>query len=110
MPGLDPGISCRCDADVAGYVYIVTNRRDGALYVGVTNNLPRRISEHRSHQIDGFTARYNLTRLVYYEVNETLPLAIQREKNVKHWSRVWKVALIEKSNPDWRDLFGEIAS
>jgi putative endonuclease len=92
------------------YVYIMTNRQDGPLYVGVTNDLLRRVGEHRSRQVPGFTARYNLTRLVYYEVHETAPLAIQREKNLKHWSRAWKVALIEQNNPEWRDLFDEIAS
>jgi putative endonuclease len=95
---------------MACYVYIVTNRQDGVLYVGVTNDLLRRVSEHRSHQVRGFTVRYNLTRLVYYEVHETAPLAIQREKNLKHWSRAWKVALIERTNPEWRDLFDEVAS
>jgi putative endonuclease len=92
------------------FVYIMANRKNGTLYVGVTNDLFRRAYEHRTHQLPGFTARYNLTRLGYYETHETAPLAIQREKNVKHWPRAWKVALIERENPDWRDLHDEIAS
>jgi putative endonuclease len=95
---------------VACYVYIMTDRPNGTLYVGVTNDLLRRVQEHRTHQVAGFTARYNLTRLVHYETHETAPLAIQREKALKRWSRAWKVALIEQDNPDWRDLFDEIAS
>lgn len=93
---------------MAYYVYIIANRRDGTLYVGVTNNLVRRIHEHRTHAVPGFSSRYNLERLVYFEVHATVLAAIQREKNIKKWSRAWKVELIEGQNPEWRDLFDEI--
>jgi putative endonuclease len=88
-----------------GYVYIVTNRRNGTLYVGVTSDLPRRAFEHREGVIDGFTKRYGLKRLVYYEDFDDIRDAIQREKNMKHWPRAWKVRLIHAMNPDWSDLY-----
>jgi putative endonuclease len=88
-----------------GCVYIVTNRRDGTLYVGVTSDLPRRAFEHREGVIDGFTKRYGLKRLVYYEDFDDIRDAIQREKNMKHWPRAWKVRLIHAMNPDWSDLY-----
>ena len=91
------------------YVYIMTNRPDGTLYVGVTNNLVRRSFEHRTKAADGFTDRYNLDKLVWFEQHQTPNYAIQRERNIKHWSRDWKVALIVDRNPDWRDLFEEVA-
>ena len=94
---------------MAGYVYILANRRDGILYAGVTNDLIRRIAEHRSGEIKGFTSRYGIKLLVYFEAHETMPVAIQREKNIKHWPRAWKVRLIHGMNPNWRDLFSEIA-
>jgi putative endonuclease len=87
------------------YVYILANGRNGTLYVGVTNNIQRRVSEHRVGTSDGFTARYGVKQLVWYEVHGEVHAAIQREKNIKHWSRAWKIALIEKANPDWRDLY-----
>jgi putative endonuclease len=77
-----------------GWVYIVTNRANGTLYVGVTSDLPRRISQHRDGAIEGFTKRYGLKRLVYAEFHEEIRAAIQREKSLKHWSRAWKVQLI----------------
>jgi len=92
-----------------GWVYIMTNRPGGALYVGVTSNLARRIWEHREGVADGFTRRYNLKRLVYVERHEDILGAIQREKNMKHWPRAWKVALIEAENPAWEDLYAKIA-
>ena len=84
-------------------------RRD-TIYVGVTNDLVRRVHEHRTKAVPGFTTRYNLERLVHFEALETAADAIQREKTIKHWVRAWKVNLIEEHNPDWRDLFEEIAS
>ena len=87
IAGLDPAILCRRNLVVAYYVYIITNRRDGTLYVGVTNNLVRRIYEHRTHAVPGFSSRYNLERLVYFEVHATALAAIQREKNIKKWAR-----------------------
>ena len=91
------------------YVYIMTNRKDGTLYVGVTSDLIRRVYEHRSKAVPGFTNRYNLDKLVYFEQHVEPRSAIQREKNVKHWSRAWKIEMIEECNPDWRDLYEDIA-
>ena len=88
-----------------GWVYIVTNRPYGTLYTGVTTNLARRIWEHREGIGATFTARYRLKRLVFVERHETIQAAIQREKTLKHWSRAWKIALIERYNPDWADLY-----
>ena len=88
-----------------GHVYIVTNRRNGTLYVGVTSNLPRRAFEHRQGLVDGFSKRYGLKMLVYYEAFDDIRNAIQREKSMKHWSRAWKVRLIHAVNPEWNDLY-----
>lgn len=90
---------------VTGYVYIMANARDGVIYIGVTSDLARRIYEHREGLIAGFTKRYGLKTLVYYEVHDSMAAAIQREKTLKHWSRAWKVRLIYKSNPEWIDLY-----
>ena len=79
------------------------------LYIGVTTDLVRRVSEHRQSLIPGFSKRYNCTRLVWYELHEDVRVAIQREKNLKRWYRDWKIALVEKSNPAWRDLFFEMS-
>ena len=92
------------------YVYILANDRYGTLYVGVTNDLIRRIHEHKEGDIPGFTKRYGVKYLIHYEVYDDPRHAIQREKNIKHWSREWKIALIEKNNSEWRDLFEEIAA
>ncbi len=89
----------------AAWVYILTNRPNGALYVGVTANLARRVWEHREGVADGFTKRYGIKRLVHVESFDDIRQAIQREKNLKHWSRTWKVRLILSQNPDWADLF-----
>jgi putative endonuclease len=86
-------------------VYIMTNRPNGTLYVGVTTNIARRAWEHRDGIIAGFTQKYGLKRLVYVEAHETILAAIQREKTVKHWSRAWKVRLVLESNPRWEDLY-----
>jgi putative endonuclease len=91
-----------------GWVYIVTNRPNGTLYLGVTSDLARRITEHRQGSIDGFTKRYGLGRLVWYEAHPDIRDAIQREHTMKHWSRAWKVRLILDLNPDWRDLYEEL--
>jgi putative endonuclease len=88
-----------------GWVYILTNRPNGTLYVGVTADLARRIYEHREGLVEGFTKRYGLKRLVYVERYDDIRDAIQREKNIKHWRRAWKVRLILANNPDWRDLY-----
>jgi putative endonuclease len=91
-----------------GYVYILTNRPNGILYVGVTNNLVRRVYEHRSGSVDGFTKRYGLKRLVYFERLESIRAAIQHEKNIKRWTRAWKVRKILAQNPAWDDLYETI--
>jgi putative endonuclease len=90
------------------WVYILASHAGGTLYVGVTNNLIRRIFEHREGLAEGFTKRYGIKRLVYFENHGTAQAAIQREKNIKHWLREWKIDLIVSMNPDWRDLYDEI--
>ena len=90
------------------WVYILASRPGGTLYVGVTNNLVRRTFEHREQLLPGFTKRYGVKRLVYYEQHDTAMAAIQREKNIKHWPREWKIGLIVSFNPNWRDLYDEI--
>jgi putative endonuclease len=92
-----------------GWVYIVTNAPYGTLHVGVTSDLAKRAWEHRDGVVDGFSKRYDLKRLVYAEFHEEITVAIQREKNIKHWKRRWKIDLIEKSNPDWNDLYPSLA-
>ena len=86
------------------YVYIITNRKDGVLYIGVTNNLERRMSEHKQGLSKGFSKRYNLNKLVYFETYQYIEDAIKREKNMKKWKREWKINLIEEDNPIWEDL------
>jgi putative endonuclease len=91
-----------------GYVYILTNRPNGILYVGVTNDLVRRVFEHRSGFVDGFTKQHGLKRLVYFERFDDIRDAIQREHNIKHWPRAWKVRKIVADNPEWNDLYPTI--
>jgi putative endonuclease len=91
------------------YVYLLASRRDGVIYIGMTNNLVRRVWEHKTNAVDGFTKKYNVHRLVWYEVADTARAAITREKQLKKWNRAWKIQLIEKTNPEWRDLYDEIA-
>ena len=89
-------------------VYIVTNKRNGTLYIGVISDLIKRIWEHQNHVVEGFTKRYNIHRLVWYELHTTMESAITREKRLKNWKRKWKLELIEKSNPNWLDLYNNI--
>ena len=91
------------------YVYILTSRRNGTLYVGVTNNLIRRVFEHRNNLVKGFTEKYGVHTLAYYEDCQSIESAIRREKQLKEWQRKWKLSLIEETNPEWRDLYDEIA-
>ena len=86
------------------YVYILASKRNGTLYIGVTNDLERRLYEHRNNLIEGFTNKYNVHHLVYYEDVNDVKSALQREKQLKRWTRKWKIELIEKVNPEWRDL------
>jgi putative endonuclease len=88
-----------------GWVYFITNKRNGILYAGVTSALPRRIYEHREGQVSGFSKRYGLKMLVYYERFDDIRDAIQRERTIKHWPRAWKVRLLHGSNPEWDDLY-----
>jgi putative endonuclease len=90
------------------YVYILANHRNGTLYVGVTNDLVRRVFEHKNSKIDGFTKKYSVHKLVYYEVMEDVDNAIFREKQLKKWNRKWKIEIIEKHNPFWKDLYYDI--
>lgn len=88
-----------------GYVYILSNKRYGTLYIGVTSDLVQRVFEHKSKKIKGFTSAYNVNRLVYYEVYDRVWDAIQREKQLKKWNRNWKIRLIEERNLYWEDLY-----
>jgi putative endonuclease len=89
------------------FVYILASKRNGTLYIGVTNDLVRRIYEHKEKMIKGFTQKYNVSMLVYYEEHGNIYNAIQREKQMKKWNRAWKIDLIEKYNPKWKDLYNE---
>jgi putative endonuclease len=91
------------------FVYILAGKPNGTLYVGVTNNPPRRLLEHKAKLVPGFTRKYEVDQLVYFEVFDSILEARAREHSLKRWRRVWKVALIEKPNPDWRDLTGELS-
>ena len=91
------------------YVYILASKIGGTLYIGVTNNLVRRVYEHREKFVEGFTKQYDVTKLVYYEVHSDVEAAIVREKQMKNWNRAWKVRLIEETNPNWDDLYPRIA-
>jgi putative endonuclease len=91
------------------YVYILASQIGGTLYIGVTNDLIRRIAEHKSKAAEGFTKRYDVERLVYFECFEDIENAIRREKRLKKWTRAWKISLIEKENPNWNDLYAGIA-
>ena len=86
------------------YVYILASKRNGTLYIGVTNNLERGLYEHKNNLAEGFTSRYNVHNLIYYESANDINAALQREKQLKRWTRKWKIDLIEKENPDWCDL------
>jgi len=91
-----------------GYLYILASKRNGTLYVGVTSNLVKRIYEHKTNAIEGFTQKYNIKNLVYYEPFSSINDAIQREKQLKQWNRSWKIRLIEEFNPNWQDLYDKI--
>lgn len=89
-------------------VYILASRRNGTLYVGVTSNIVQRVWQHKNDLAEGFTKKYGVHTLVWFEVHETMASAIAREKAIKEWRRAWKLSLIEARNPQWRDLYGEI--
>lgn len=90
------------------YVYILASQRNGTLYIGVTNDVARRVMQHRNGEVSSFTRRYKVHRLVYVETHTDIEKAIMREKHLKHWNRAWKIRLIEESNPTWRDLFEDV--
>ena len=91
------------------YVYIMASKRNGTLYIGVTNNLSRRVFEHKNDFIEGFTKKYSIHMLAYYENCHDIESAIRRERQMKKWNRQWKITRIEQQNPEWRDLYDEIA-
>ena len=90
------------------YVYILANRRYGTLYIGVTNDLMRRVYEHKVGVIEGFTKKYHVSMLVYFEITNDISSAIKREKQMKKWNRQWKIELIEQQNRGWKDLYQEL--
>ena len=90
------------------YVYILASKRNGTLYIGVTNNLLKRVYEHRNDFVEGCTQKYHVHNLVYYELYSDILDAITREKRMKKWKRQWKIELIEKTNPQWRDLYSDV--
>lgn len=90
------------------FVYIMASKKNGTLYIGITNDLIRRVFEHKNDLIDGFTKRYKVHNLVYYEFTNDAEAAILREKQLKRWKRKWKIELIEEMNPGWKDLFDEL--
>jgi putative endonuclease len=110
-PGLTgrPSIPETVDGGTQLYVYILASRVGGTLYIGVTNDLVRRVAEHRLKAAESFTKRHDVNRLVYFECFDEIEQAIHREKRLKKWTRAWKISLIEKDNPNWIDLYPEIA-
>ena len=90
------------------YVYILCSKQNGTLYTGVTSNLVKRVYEHKNNLADGFTKKYNVHHLVWYEIHQTAESAMTREKQIKAWKRPWKLRLIEESNPEWNDLYEAI--
>ena len=92
----------------AYYLYMMTNKKNGTLYIGISGDLVKRCYEHKNELADGFTKKYRLHHLVYYEVHNDPAEAILREKQMKKWNRSWKIELIEKQNPEWKDLYGEL--
>ena len=89
-------------------VYLLASKRNGTLYAGVTSNLVKRVWEHKQHIVEGFTKKYGVTRLVWYQLHETMESAIRREKAIKNCKRAWKINLIESANPQWRDLYEDL--
>ncbi|RZD14085.1 MAG: GIY-YIG nuclease family protein [Candidatus Acidulodesulfobacterium ferriphilum] len=90
------------------YVYILSSKRNGTLYTGVTSDIIKRVYEHKQNVVEGFTKKYNIHVLVWYEIHDSAESAINREKQIKKWKRTWKLRLIEKDNPEWIDLYESI--
>jgi len=95
------------DKEKQYYVYFLTNKTNKVIYIGITNDLVRRMYEHKNKLVRGFSQKYNLTKLVYYEITADVNVALNREKQLKNWHREWKINLIIEHNPEWRDLSGE---
>ena len=91
------------------YVYILASGKNGTLYIGITSGLVKRVYEHKQHLVPSFTSKYKIDQLVYYEIFDSVELAITREKQLKSWRRQWKIELIEKNNPEWKDLYLDIS-
>lgn len=94
--------------DKSYWVYILSSKRNGTLYIGITNNLLKRVWEHKNKKVEGFTKKYEVNHLVYYEIHENPESAIMREKQIKKWNRLWKIRIIEEMNPTWKDLYEDI--
>ena len=92
------------------FVYILASKKNGTLYIGVTNNLLKRVYEHKNNLVEGFTQKYDVHNLVYYEIFRNIQDAITREKNIKKWKRKWKIEMIEESNPNWEDLYNTLSA
>jgi putative endonuclease len=90
------------------YVYILASKKNGTLYVGVTNNLVKRVYEHKNNMVKGFTQKYGVHKLVYFEQTEDIKIAIEQEKKIKKWNRDWKIRLIKKTNPEWKDMYFDL--
>ena len=90
------------------FIYILSSKKKGTLYIGVTSNLPKRVWEHKNNLVEGFTKKYNVHNLVYFEQTDNVQSALQREKQLKKWKREWKIKLIEENNPEWKDLYEKI--
>jgi putative endonuclease len=104
MSGAGTGIQ-KCTMSKQPAVYMLSSKRNGTLYVGVTSDLIKRVWEHKNNLVEGFTKQYNVHQLVWYELHESMESAIKREKRLKDWKRKWKMQLIEKTNPNWQDLY-----
>jgi putative endonuclease len=100
--------ACEAQMDKSSYVYILASGLNGTLYIGVTSDLIKRVWQHREGLADGFTKRYGIKSLVWYEVHSEIVEAIRREKQIKKWDRAWKIELIQKVNPGWRDLYADM--
>ena len=90
------------------FIYVLSSKKNGTLYIGVTNDLKRRVFEHKNNIVEGFTKKYQVHDLVYFEITESIEVAITREKQLKNWKRRWKIELIEKENKNWEDLYGKL--
>jgi putative endonuclease len=107
--GLDPQSIAGMNMETMNcFVYLMASRKSGTLYVGVTSNLVQRVYQHKNGLVEGFTGRYDVHSLVWFESTPSIEAAIHREKQIKNWKRLWKIALIEKANPDWLDLYETI--